>query len=53
MACEIEWIGKSIHWKFQGEMTGEQIIETFSQLYGQERFDDTRGQIRNYTESND
>ena len=33
------------------EVTGEQQIEVFSGLYGDERFDDTRGQIRNYCEA--
>ena len=47
MSCMPKWLGKIIHWKFQGEMTAQQLIDSFASLYGDERFDDTRGQVRN------
>jgi hypothetical protein len=48
MSCLIEWYGNNVHWKFVGEITTSQIIEVFAGLYGDARFDDTRGQIRNF-----
>ncbi|ARN74391.1 STAS/SEC14 domain-containing protein [Oceanicoccus sagamiensis] len=50
MPCVPKWLGKIIHWNFKGEITTEQLIDTFAELYGDARFDDTRGQVRNYRE---
>ncbi|WP_101757884.1 hypothetical protein [Oceanicoccus sp. KOV_DT_Chl] len=50
MPCDIEWRGRSIHWKFHGAITSEQLIKTYSSLYGDARFDDTRGQVRDYSQ---
>ncbi len=48
MPCMPKWLGKIIHWNFTGEYTTQQIIDSFASLYGDARFDDTRGQVRNY-----
>ncbi len=48
MSCIPQWFGKIIHWDFKGEVTVQGLIDTFASLYGDERFDDTRGQVRNY-----
>ena len=49
MPCEIEWRGNTVHWKFYGDVTADQIIDAYGSLYGASRFDDTRAQIRDYS----
>jgi hypothetical protein len=51
MPCDIEWHGKAVHWKFSGVSEADEQIEKFSSLYGDERFDSTRAQIRNYNDA--
>lgn len=51
MPCEIEWLGKAIHWNFSGVIEAEDQINTFGGLYGDEQFDSTRAQIRNYSDA--
>ena len=48
MKCVTEWIGRCIHWQFSGIITADTVIEVISGLYGHERFDDTRAQIRDF-----
>lgn len=47
--CRIEWMDRCVHWIFQGPLTASSVIETFGELYGHARFDETRVQIRNYS----
>ena len=46
--CITEWFDRCIHWQFYGEVSLDQLIETYGQLYGHESFDSTRAQIRNF-----
>lgn len=48
--CVVEWEGRCVHWRFQGSLTAGAVIDTFNELYGHERFDETRVQIRNYSD---
>jgi hypothetical protein len=49
MPCVVEWHGKSVYWNFNGVIDTEQVIDVFSTLYAHERFDETRGQVRDYS----
>ena len=38
MACETVWEDKGIYWKYSGKVSGKEIVEASTSIYGDERF---------------
>jgi len=49
MAYTITWSDKGIIWEYSGVMTGEDLINSNLEIFGDERFDDLRYQIADLT----
>lgn len=47
MPYNIEWIDRGVYWSFTGNVTGEDILQSNFDIYGDERFDDLTYQIVN------
>ena len=42
MPHQLTWEPKGVYWKYSGKVTGAEIIETSTVIYGDPRFDDLR-----------
>ena len=42
MAYELEWEENGVYWKYSGKVTGSEIIEASTSIYGDERFIDLK-----------
>lgn len=42
MPHKLTWETKGVYWKYSGKVTGAEIIETSSTIYGDPRFDELR-----------
>ena len=45
MPYEIRWEPAGVHWKYTGRLTGQDILQSNLQIYGDARFDDLKYQI--------
>jgi len=51
MPYEIEWRDRGVYWTYTGVVTGEDILQSNFDIYGDERFDDLKYQIENLLEA--
>jgi len=49
MAYKIEWTKRGVIWTYSRTMTGEDILQSNLEIFGDERFDDLRYQIADMT----
>lgn len=45
MPYKIEWNAETVIWTYTGRLTGEELLQSNMDIYGDERFDDLRYQI--------
>ena len=45
MSYQLNWEPKGVFWKYNGDVTGQEIIDATSQIYGDARFDDLKYKI--------
>jgi len=51
MPYQIEWRDCGVYWTYTGVVTGEDILQSNFDIYGDERFDDLRYEIVNLLEA--
>lgn len=51
MPYQIEWKPQGVYWTYTGHVTGEDILESNFEIYGDARFDDLRYEIVNLLEA--
>ena len=51
MPYHIEWRNRGVYWSYTGVVTGEDILQSNFDIYGDERFDNLRYQIVNLLEA--
>jgi hypothetical protein len=49
MAFSIQWRDRGVYWTFSGTLTGEEAVRSNLEIYGDERFDDLRYQIADFS----
>ena len=42
MAYELHWEANGVYWKYSGKVTGSEIVEASTSIYGDERFIDLK-----------
>ena len=50
MPYELTWEPEGVYWKYTGDLTGQEIIEATSLIYGDSRFDDLRYKLVDFME---
>ncbi len=45
MSYQIEWNANTVIWTYTGRLTGEELLQSNMEIYGDERFDNLRYQI--------
>lgn len=48
MAYKLDWEHRGVYWEYSGIVTGQEIIEASSLIYGDPRFDDIRYKLVNF-----
>lgn len=51
MAHILNWEEHGVYWKYSGEVTGEEIISTSTEIYGSPRFDQLRYKLVDFSEA--
>lgn len=51
MPYQTEWRDRGVYWTFTGVVTGEEILQSNFDIYGDERFDNLKYQIANLLEA--
>ena len=42
MACDLKWEENGVYWKYSGKVSGDEIVEASTSIYGDERFIDLK-----------
>jgi len=50
MPHKLTWEPKGVYWKYSGKVTGAEIIETSTAIYGDPRFDDLLYKLVDFTD---
>ncbi|MCW8955618.1 MAG: hypothetical protein OQL09_01945 [Gammaproteobacteria bacterium] len=48
MTYKLEWEPRGIYWEYSGNVTGDEILEASTRIYGDHRFDDIRYKLVNF-----
>jgi len=48
MAYKLDWEPRGVYWEYSGTVTGQEIIDASTLIYGDPRFDDIRYKLVNF-----
>ena len=48
MTYKLEWEPRGVYWEYSGAITGKEIIDASTSIYGDSRFDDIRYKLVNF-----
>ena len=51
MAYKLKWEPHGVYWKYSGKVSGEEIIQASTSIYGDSRFDDLRYKLVDFLEA--
>ena len=51
MAHSLIWEDTGVYWKYSGQVSGEEIVDASSQVYGDERFDDLKYKLVDFLDA--